>query len=251
MEKTFEEAIILRTKNIGEYNKLVFLFTRSRGKIKAVAYGARKIKNRFGSALEPFTYGKVLLIEKKGTAGVSLDQVEIIQSSFDLYSDYVVAAHLYYYSELLDFILPEEHPEGNIFRLALEMLKGFQLKLSPARVASYFEVWLLRLLGHLPDHSRCNHCRRTLKGNKEVYIAREGYLFCGDCRIKGLDDGKKEEQPIYHTLNLILKNRINSEKLNSIKLANNAVIEWTTQLIKNRTNKEMKSYKNLREIRNF
>ena len=250
MGKQFEEAIILRTKNIGEYNKMVFLFTRERGKIKAIAYGARKLKNRFGSALEPFTNGKVMLIENKRTAIASLDQVEITQSAFDLYEDYITAAHLYYYSELLDSFLPEEHREEKIFRLTLEMIRGFRLRLSPSRVAAYFEVWLLKLLGHLPDYKLCQHCRKSLRGEKEVFIAREGYIFCGDCHIKGLDDGKKQE-PVYHTLQLIIKNKIDSEKLNSVKLMNNPILDWTTQLFQNGIGREIKSYKNLREVRNY
>lgn len=250
-EKKYEEAVILRTKNIGEYNKMVFLFTRERGKIKAVAYGARKLKNRFGSALEPFTHGKVLIIENnRGTAIASLDQVEILHSAFGLYEDYVTASHLYYYSELLDSFLPEEHPEENIFRLTLEMVRGFELRLSPMRVAAYFEVWLLRLLGFLPDYKNCHHCRKNLRADKEIFIAREGYLFCGNCRTKGLDEGKKEE-PVYHTLELIVKNKIDSKELNSVKLANNAILNWTTQLFQNGIGREIKSYKNLREIRNY
>jgi DNA repair protein RecO (recombination protein O) len=250
MEKKFEEAIILRTKNIGEYNKMVFLFTREQGKIKAIAYGARKLKNRFGSALEPFTNGKVMLIENKRAAIASLDQVEITQSAFDLFEDYITAAHLYYYSELLDSLLPEEHREEKIFRLTLEMIRGFRLRLSPPRVAAYFEVWMLRLLGLLPDYKSCQHCRKSMRGEKEVIIASEGYIFCSDCHMKGLDEGKKHE-PVYHTLQLILKNKIDSEALNSIKLANNTILDWTTQLFQNGIGREIKSYKNLREIRNY
>ena len=240
---------MLRTKNIGEYNKLVFLFTRPRGRVKAIAYGARKIKNRFGSSLEPFTHGYAHLLEKKGRNYISLDQMDIILSSFTLYEDYIIAAHLYYYAELLDLALPEEQAEENIFRLTLEMLKGFNLKLAPNLVAAYFEVWLLKLLGLLPEYKSCYYCGATLKNQKDIYLAKDGFLFCSECYVKGIGEGSKISSELINVLSIIFKNKIDSREVRSMQISRLPLTEWTHSLFSNMVERDIKSYTNLKEIR--
>lgn len=243
------EAIILRTKNIEEYNKLVFLFSRTRGKIKATAYGARKLKNRFGSALEPFTYGRALLIEKKTRGFTTLDQMEIIKSSFSLFEDYYTGAHLYYYADLLDHCLPDDQPEENVFRLILEMLRGFEKGLSPNLVSIYFEVWFLKLLGALPDYTECHHCKASLRKMNTVYISNEGLFFCDKCRLNGIDAGKAIRGEIYHILKTVFTNRIDSSKMKAQKIAGIPITDWTGMLFNKLIEKEVRSYNNLRELR--
>ena len=55
------EAIVLRSINLSETDKLVTFMTDEFGKVKCVAKAARKLKNRFGAALEPSHYRKVAL----------------------------------------------------------------------------------------------------------------------------------------------------------------------------------------------
>jgi DNA repair protein RecO (recombination protein O) len=251
MIRTVDESIILFSKNSGEYNKLVFIFTRDKGTMSAVAYGARKTKNRFGSALEPFTFGRAMLIERRKGSFVSLDQMEIIESSFDLYSDYVVAGHLYYYAEILHNLLPGGQPEENIFRLTLEMLRGFRLGIPVQIVAAYFEVWLLKLSGLLPDHRECHHCSKRLKNQNFIYVAASGYLFCDTCRQRGIDEGKKITGSIYTALNEVFKNKIDSDKLNASLFGKAPLTEWTERLFKLAIEREIKSLKNLKMIRDY
>ncbi len=251
MKKTSLESLVLRTKKTGEYNKLVFLFTRNRGKILAVAFGARKTRNRFGSALEPFSHGRAMLIEKKNSGLLSLDQFDLIKSSFELYEDYAVASHLYYYSELIDLLLPEEQPDDNIFRLTLEMLRGFHERLAPNVVAAYFETWLLKLLGVLPEHSKCHHCSAVLKPGGTVYMAAAGYFFCKGCYLKGLDEGKEIPGEMIRTLNLIFKSKIDNKALSSKRIGALPVTKWTGLLFQRTVEREIKSYDSLKTIREY
>ena len=59
------EAIILQTYPLGEADRLVSFFTRSMGRVRGVASGARKTKSKFGSTLERLSYIKVWFYEKK------------------------------------------------------------------------------------------------------------------------------------------------------------------------------------------
>ncbi|MGA9994972.1 MAG: DNA repair protein RecO, partial [Pyrinomonadaceae bacterium] len=78
------EAIILRTYNLSEADKIVVCLTHSNGVVRAVARGARKLKSRFGAGLEPFTLVQASYYEKENRELVSLKRAEIQKSYFHL-----------------------------------------------------------------------------------------------------------------------------------------------------------------------
>ena len=77
------EALILRTYNFGEADKIVVCLTHKFGLIRGVAKGCRKLKSRFGAALEPFTVAKITYYQKENQELVSLNQVDIVKSHFE------------------------------------------------------------------------------------------------------------------------------------------------------------------------
>ena len=82
MPQKQSEAIILRTFNIGDQDKLVVFIGRHIGLKKGVAKGARKFGNRFGSSLEPLSYVKVFYYEKEGKELVTISNCDLIESFF-------------------------------------------------------------------------------------------------------------------------------------------------------------------------
>ncbi|HVN15979.1 MAG TPA: DNA repair protein RecO, partial [Anaerolineales bacterium] len=55
------EAIVLRHGDWGEADRLLTLYTREQGKVRAIAKGARKLTSRKAGHLEPFTHVKLQL----------------------------------------------------------------------------------------------------------------------------------------------------------------------------------------------
>ena len=49
------QAIVLKSMNLSESDRLVTFLTEDHGKVKCVAKGARKAKNCFWGSLEPMT----------------------------------------------------------------------------------------------------------------------------------------------------------------------------------------------------
>ena len=60
------DALVLRSYKIGETSKVVVLLTRERGKVRAVAKGARGQRSRYQSALEPLSEVRVGLYGRQG-----------------------------------------------------------------------------------------------------------------------------------------------------------------------------------------
>ena len=48
------EAVVLRSIRYGEADRILHLYSKTRGRLSAIAKGARKPKSRFGGRLEPF-----------------------------------------------------------------------------------------------------------------------------------------------------------------------------------------------------
>src|ERR1044072_3414061 len=95
------EALILRTYNLAEADKIVVCLSRSAGLIRGVAKGCRKLRNRFGASLEPFTFVNLTYYEKENQELVSIRQTEILKSNFNLSSDPSILTALAYLGDLL------------------------------------------------------------------------------------------------------------------------------------------------------
>jgi DNA repair protein RecO (recombination protein O) len=71
------DALILRTYNLAEADKIVVCLTKHAGLIRGVAKGCRKLRNRFGASLEPFTHVHLMYYEKENRVLVSIPQVKL------------------------------------------------------------------------------------------------------------------------------------------------------------------------------
>jgi DNA repair protein RecO (recombination protein O) len=60
------EAVVLRAIRYGEADRILHLYTAKRGRVGAIAKGARRPKSRFGGRLEPFFRLDLLLYEGRG-----------------------------------------------------------------------------------------------------------------------------------------------------------------------------------------
>jgi DNA repair protein RecO (recombination protein O) len=60
------EAIVLRSIRYGEADRILHLYSKTRGRFGAIAKGARKPKSRFGGRLEPFFRLDLVLHEGRG-----------------------------------------------------------------------------------------------------------------------------------------------------------------------------------------
>jgi DNA repair protein RecO (recombination protein O) len=173
------EAIVLRTYPMREADLLVTLFTRAEGKVRGVARSAKKSKRRFGGALEPLTYVRAFYEVKEGQELARLDACEVLESPLATEVSYPRAVALGHVAELLDELLPDHEANDAVFRLALSVLRV----MSGADVwmpVTYFELWLTRLVGFLPELTECIVCGRSLNGSRAYFHALADGLMCLD-----------------------------------------------------------------------
>ncbi len=173
------EAIVLRTYPLREADLLVTLFTRAEGKVHGVARAAKKSKRRFGGALEPLTYVRVYYEDRERRELSRLDSCEVLESPLVSEVTYARAVGLAHVAELLDELLPEREPNDAVFRLTLSVLAG--LRGSDIWLpVTYFELWMTRLMGYLPELTECIVCGQALNGSRAFFHVLCDGLMCGD-----------------------------------------------------------------------
>src|SRR5882672_439978 len=176
------EALVLRTYNFGEADKIVVCLTRSAGLIRGVAKGCRKLKSRFGAALEPFTFAKISYYHKEHQELVSLGHVEIIKSHFDLSGDAETLTGLAYMGDLVIEFAPPYEPNERLFRMLKACLDAIcESKSDLQLILRYFEIWLLRLEGYLPDIRRCSDCHRQFDETETAFVNSDLVFRCRRC----------------------------------------------------------------------
>jgi DNA repair protein RecO (recombination protein O) len=174
MAQKESEAIVLRTYPLREADLLVTLFTRAEGKVRGVARSAKKSKRRFGGALEPMTYVRAFYDVRERQELARLDACEVLESPLATEVSYARAVALAHVGELLDELLPDRDA---IFRLTisvLHVLTGSEIWMP----VTYFDLWLTRLVGFLPELTECVVCGRSLNGSRAYFHALADGLMC-------------------------------------------------------------------------
>lgn len=173
------EAIVLRTYPLREADLLVTFFTRVEGKVRGVARSAKKSKRRFGGALEPLTYVRAFYDVRERNELARLDACEVLASPMASEVSYARAVALGHIAELLDELLPDREANDAIFRLTLSVLNVLDSSEIWMPV-TYFDLWLTRLVGFLPELTECVVCGCDLNGSRAYFHALADGLMCVD-----------------------------------------------------------------------
>jgi DNA repair protein RecO (recombination protein O) len=171
------EAVVLRTWPVHEADLIVSFFTRDFGRMRGVAKSALKSRKRFGGSLEPMTVARAWFAERPRQELVRLDQLEILRSPLSSPVDPVRLTVLSFFAELLDEALPDHDPHETVFRLLLAVLDLTTVE-QPWMPLTYFQLWMTRLMGLLPDLVHCTACGEALQAGETSFNTLGDGLFC-------------------------------------------------------------------------
>lgn len=173
------EAIVLRGSDFGEADRLLTLYTRERGKIRAIAKGACRPGSKLAGHTQVLSYSLMTLARGRNLDIIT--QAQTIQSFPSLHDDLERLSQGLYLAELVESFTPEESENRALFELlrrSLEHLDRGRDKL----VLVLFELRLLKFSGYLPELEKCLKCRCSLTGEIGYFIPSEGGVFCYHCR---------------------------------------------------------------------
>jgi DNA repair protein RecO (recombination protein O) len=179
-ERSFRvEAIVLRHSDWGEADRLLTLFTREMGKLRAVAKGIRKLHSRKAGHLEPFT--RVSLLLARGRDLPIVTQADTLAANTPLKEDLLLLGYASYVVELLDRFTFEEGENRPLYRLFVETLERLSIGKEPAYVLRFYEMRLLDFMGFRPQLLQCAICETEILAQDQFFSPEHGGVLCPKC----------------------------------------------------------------------
>jgi len=182
---TFEtEAIVLRAIRFSEADSILSLLTFQRGRVSAIAKGARRPKSRLGGRLQPGVRVHLTLHEGRGDVH-GIRGAALVEPNAGLWAD---SYRLLAASAVLETAmraLPEHEPSDGAYHLttrALGLLARTSPRQRPPRLDPLvlgYRTKLLVAIGFLPQLSGCVSCGGDVAST--AFSARLGGTLCDDC----------------------------------------------------------------------
>lgn len=175
------EALVIKSYGLSEADRIVVFFTREFGSVRGVAKGAKRLQSRFGSSLEPFSTVNLSYFQKEERELVSIQTVELVQSRFEIASDPAFLETFAYLGDLLIEFAPPHDADERLYRMITACMASVTEATALPMVTLYFQLWLLRLSGYLPDWDKCENCGRTFDPAEAAYVVAGMHLRCDRC----------------------------------------------------------------------
>jgi DNA repair protein RecO (recombination protein O) len=175
-------ALVLRTFDQGESDRVVHLYTEALGRVSAIAKGARRSKRRFPGTLEILSVADVRLVDPPRAQLMRLENAKLVRAFEAIplrLARYAIACQ---FLELLDRSTPERQPQRELFGFALGVLDVLDQSEPDALLALLVLAKTLARLGYRPQLVRCALCDAELAaGARVAFMPAHGGAVCRDC----------------------------------------------------------------------
>ena len=172
-------AVILKRMDLGEADRIVTLFSRDVGKVRAVAKGVRRTTSRAAGHLEPFTLSDVMFAVGRELDVIS--QADTLESFRAIREDLVLTTHAYYLAEVVDLLTEDRLENRAVFDTLVESLRDLAASPDARLVLIVFHLRLLQALGYRPELRECVSCRATIEPERNQFSALMGGVLCPGC----------------------------------------------------------------------
>jgi DNA repair protein RecO (recombination protein O) len=174
-------AIVLKSRKWGEADRIVTFYTKELGKIRGIGRGARRLKSRFGAALEPFTLCHLNLFEKPGDSLFRISHVDLVTSGQSLREDLDRMAAAARMVNVVAAVTPDGDPDQVLFDTLAQGLVSMSHSEDPSFTALLFQIRLLGLTGFRPQTDHCAACGKTRLVGEPQFSPLAGGLVCPTC----------------------------------------------------------------------
>jgi len=171
---------VLRRSNFGEADRMLTLFSRDFGKIRALAKGARKPQTRKTGHVELFMRTNFMFARGKNIDVVT--QAELVEAYPDLRTDLVRTTYASYAVELIDQLTVEADRDLGKYDLLNDALGWFSTAEDLMVTARYYELRLLSLAGFQPQLFQCVSRGEPIEEQDQFFSAEVGGFLCPGCR---------------------------------------------------------------------
>lgn len=230
------EAIVLRTMELGEADRVLTVLTPRLGKLRVVAKGVRRTRSRIGGGLQPFSDVQLVLAVGRTFDVVTSSSLE--DPHLGLRNDLHSTAAAWYLVELADRFCEGAADSHGAFRLLAQGLSALDAADAVSRetIARWYELAILDAMGFRPELTRCLECGAVIEPEGNAYTAAGGGVVCPTCahaahgaRPIGIDALKVmrhlQRSPLVGVLELRLATALHREVESLLHATVSAVLE--------------------------
>ncbi len=185
-------AIVLRTRDYSESDRIVTLLTRDMGKLSGIARGAKASRRRFAGKLEPFSH--LMLYFRRRPLGhlVFVTRAEASDlPPIRLDDDLGKIALGSYMLELTDALASEESEAAEAYRILSTALLMLGENGARAALRQAFELKMLGWAGFGLEFDRCRLCAAPSAAAelRFYFVMARGGVVCARCRNDAPEGG--------------------------------------------------------------
>jgi DNA repair protein RecO (recombination protein O) len=207
------KAVIIKTQDFKENDKLVWFYTEKLGKITAIVRGAKKSKSKFLALTLPLCYGEYMVY--KGKSLYTLQEGKIIQSFQGLLNNLHKLTYSSYLCELIDIACADNEINIELFRNLITTLYLLNTDaLDYELLVRAFELKLLRTTGYNLTLDNCSICRKKISSSNYISLSHYGGI-CDECPK---EHGVFISKGTYNALRFLIN--MNIDKLYRLSLNN-------------------------------
>jgi len=183
---TRESAIVLRNIRLGESSKIVSVLTPTFGRVKVVAKGARQLRSRWASLLEPGNEVELMIYARPGRDLWTLGDAQLGRAVLTAGQGLNKLSLLFAALELCERLLPEQEPASDCEQSLRDYLDQWHRGDEAPLMASFFgfELELAKYMGIALDVDQCGECGEALV-ERVQHSAADGFLRCARCHVPG------------------------------------------------------------------
>ena len=173
------KAVIIKTQDFKENDKLVWFYTEKLGKITAVVRGAKKSKSKFLALTLPLCYGEYMVYKGKNLH--TLQEGKIINSFQGLLNDLYKLTYSSYLCELIDITCADNEVNIELFKNLVTTLYLLNTDaIDYELLIRAFELKLLRTTGYNLTLDNCSICRKKISSSNYISLSYYGGI-CDEC----------------------------------------------------------------------
>jgi DNA repair protein RecO (recombination protein O) len=179
------EAVVLRSIRYGEADRVVHLYSATRGRIGAIAKGSRRPKSRFGGRLEPFFRLNLVLYEGRGDL-FTVTGASTVEGYARLRSDGAALGAAGRACDAVLRLLDSGEPNGAAYNLLchyLALLDADPDAASAPGSALAFRLKLALAAGFSPELASCARCGEA--DHLAAFSGAAGGVVCASCEGEG------------------------------------------------------------------
>ena len=188
MTEKIIDAIVLKSQDFKDNDKIVYLFSPAEGKFSAVLKGVKKASAKLKFAGEPFCFAEFTCVKRGNMATITNAYQK--ESFFELRNDITAFYAGVSALEIVSAFAQEGVSDPALFVCLVKSLSLMTQGINPKTVLAHFALCVLDNFGQKPCFETCAECGEKVK--ESVFCFDAGGVLCKNCQndfAVALDEG--------------------------------------------------------------